>query len=132
MKKSIALLLFLAVISACKKLEFAPEGPTDVRVTNISGSLFDDVNVNTSKGNHTMGNIVPGGTSDYYRFEVAYPKAEISAKINGVLYTTGKVEVTYMQYIGQERITYLVDIANSPQFTLEIKDVIYEEPLTLK
>lgn len=132
MKKSTLVLLFLTVFFACKKLGFAPDGPTDVRVMNYSNNVFDEVKVNTSGGTHSIGTIAPGDTSGYYRFDVAYPKAEISALINGTLYTTGKVDVTYMQYIGQERITYLVDIAYSSKFKLEIIDVIYEEPLAVK
>ncbi len=70
--------------------------------------------------------------SDYYRFEKAYPKAEISAEINGILFSTGPVSVTYMTYLGQDRITYEVDVSNMNNKELKINNVIHEEPLIIK
>lgn len=131
MKKLIGILLIPILFTACKKVEFAPEGPTDVRIKNVSNVDFNEMVVNTSGGIHTIGDIIAGDTSEYFRFKKAYPKAEISARINGILFSTGPVDVTYMQYIGQERITYLVGIAQGGT-KLEIRDVIYEEPLKLK
>ena len=129
MKKSFVIFLILITVLACKKLKFAPEGPTDVRVKNVSTLQFNELTVNTSGGVHNMGTIIPGDTSEYFRFEIAYSKAEISAMINGIFYTTGSVNVTYMNYIGQMKITYLVDVSGN---MLEIKDLIPEEPLVLK
>ena len=34
---------------ACKKKEFSPEGPTDVRIRNISDLTFEEVIVKTSE-----------------------------------------------------------------------------------
>ncbi len=130
MKKLIGVLLIPIFFLACKKVEFAPEGPTDVRVKNVSNLIFNETVINTTGGIHNIGTIYAGDTSEYFRFEIAYPKAEISARINGVLFSTGPVDVTYMQYIGQERITYVVGAIQGSK--LEIRDVIYEEPLKLK
>ena len=130
MKKLIGTLLIPILFLTCKKVEFAAEGPTDVRIKNITNVPFNDVVVNTLGGIHSIGNINPGDTSEYFRFEKAYPKAEITARINNVLFSTGPVDVTYMQYIGRERITYVVGTAQGSK--LEIRDVIYEEPLKVK
>jgi hypothetical protein len=139
MKKIIIISLLLLSVLACKKKGFSPEGPTDVRIRNISDSLFQEVIVSTSDkpGDiDTLGNIANGSTSDYFRFTKAYPKAEISAKINigGTLvkFSTGTVSYTYMQYIGQDKITYEVNISNLNNRELTISDIIEDAPLKLK
>jgi len=139
MKKIIIISLLLLSVLACKKKGYSPEGPTDVRIRNLSDLLFQEVIVSTSEkpGDiDTLGNIANGSTSDYSRFTKAYPKAEISAKINigGTLvkFSTGTVSYTYMQYIGQDKITYEVNISNPTNHVLTISNVIMEEPLELK
>ncbi len=129
----------LLSVLACKKKGFSPEGPTDVRIRNISDLVFTEVIVSTSEKTEdvdTLGNIVAGGVSAYSRFLKAYPKAEISAKINIsgslVKFSTGKVDYTYMQYIGQDKITFEVYISNLDKRELTISKVIPEEPLVLK
>lgn len=139
MKKIIIISLLLLSVLACKKKGFSPEGPTDVRIRNVSDLLFQEVVVSTSDkpGDiDTLGNIANGSASDYFRFTKAYPKAEISAKINigGTLvkFSTGTVSYTYMQYIGQDKITYEVNISNLNNRELTISNVIEDEPLKLK
>ena len=132
MKKLLSISLIIFAIFACKKTEYSPEGPTDVRVRNLSDLTFNEVIVNTSGGIDTLGNIVPDSVSEYFRFEKAYPKAEISAIINGLKFSTGTVNYTYMQYIGQDRITYEVYISNMNNRELTIDNVIIEEPIILK
>jgi hypothetical protein len=139
MKKIIIISLLLLSVIACKKKGFSPEGPTDVRIRNVSDLLFQEVIVSTSDkpGDiDTLGNITNGSTSDYFRFTKAYPKAEISAKINigGTLvkFSTGTVSYTYMQYIGQDKITYEVNISNLNNRELTISNIIEDEPLKLK
>lgn len=141
MKKLIVILLLLLSVLACKKKEFSPEGPTEIRIRNISDLVFTEVIVNTSEKIEdvdTLGNIGAGGVSEYSRFLKAYPKAEISAKINIngslVMFSTGPVDYTYMQYIGQDKITYEVDVdsSNLNKRELIIRNVIPEESLDLK
>jgi hypothetical protein len=139
MKKFIILSFLLLSSLACKKNKFSPDGPTDVRIRNNSDFAFTEVTVSTSEKSGdtiTFGNITNGALSDYYRFKKAYPKAEISAKIiiNGslIVFSTGPVDYTYMQYIGRSRISYEVDISNPTTHTLKISNVIEEEPLVLK
>ena len=139
MKNLIIFSFLLLSVLACKKKEISPEGPTDVRIRNISDLTFNEVIVSTSEKSEdidTIGNIARGSVSDYSRFTKAYPKAEISAKINvgGSLlkFSTGTVDYTYMQYVGQDRITYEVYISNMNNRELTISNVILEEPLVLK
>ena len=124
---------FLIIISlfACKKTEFGPEGPTDIRVRNLSDMTFTEVIVNTTADIDTLGDIGSTMVSDYFRFEKAYSKAEISAKINGVVFTTGPINSTYMHTIGRDRITYEVFISNMGAKELS-HNIIIEEPLVIK
>jgi hypothetical protein len=139
MKKAIIFSLLVLSIISCKKKEFSPEGPTDIRIRNISDLAFEEVVVSTSEKPEdidTLGIIAKGSTSDYFRFTKAYPKAEISAKINIsgslVKFSTGPVSYTYMQYIGRDRITYEVYISDMNNRELTISNVIEDEALVLK
>ena len=139
MKKLLIISLLLLSVLACKKKGFSPEGPTDVRIRNISDLVFTEVIVSTSEKTEdvdTLGNIDAGGVSAYSRFLKAYPEAEISAKINIsgslVKFSTGPVDYTYMQYLGQDKITYEVDTSTLNKGELTIRNVITEEPLVLK
>lgn len=133
MKKFLTFSLLLLLAVSCKKSGFSPEGPTDIRIRNLSSDLtFSEVIVNTTIEADTLGDIAPGNVSEYVRFKKAYPKAEITAKINGQVFTTGPVSSTYMQYIGRDRITYEVYISNMTSRELVINNVVVEEPLVLK
>jgi hypothetical protein len=136
MKKYLLIFLILVAAIACKKTKFEPEGPTDVRVRNLQGDYtFYEVVVNTSGGRDTVGNIKKLGTinhgevSEYKRFAIAFAKAEITAKINGEIFSTGPVNSTYMDYKGQMMITYEVYISNMTNKVLMINNVIPEGPL---
>jgi len=132
MKRLLYLLLISVAVIACKKTEFEPRGPTDVRVKNISDQIFDEVIVKIEEEVDTLGTITSGNVSEYHRFETAYPFAEISARINGELFSTGEVDETYMNYMGQMKITYVVYIENWDNKKLVIDRTIPEEPLELK
>ena len=139
MKKIIIITLFLLTALACKKKEFSPEGPTDVRIRNMSDLPFIGVIISTSEKTEdidTIGDIASGNVSGYFRFLKAYPKAQISANINigGSLikFSTGTVDYTYMNYIGQDRITYEVFISDMNNRKLTINNVVLDEPLVLK
>jgi hypothetical protein len=139
MKKYLSILMILVAITACKKTKFEPEGPTDVRVRNLQNlEIFSDVVINTAGIRDTTGNVKklgtigPGEVSGYQRVKFAYSKAEITAKINGVTFSTGPVNSTYMDYKGQMRITYEVYISNMTNKVLTISNVIPEEPLPPK
>jgi hypothetical protein len=139
MKKIIAVSLLLLLFIACKKNRISPEGPTDIRIRNLSNFTLEQVLVITSERTGdtiSLGKIVGNKVSDYFRFHKAYPKAQISATINidgsDVLFSTGPVDYTYMQYIGQDKITYELAVSNINGRELRISNVIVEEPLVLK
>jgi hypothetical protein len=129
MKRLLFIPFLLLSIIACKEAEFSPEGPTDVRVKNTSAFNMTEVTVNTSGGTHNFSAVNKGESSAYLRFDKAFPKAEVSAVINGQTFTTGLVDYNGMTYIGQAKITYVVYIKNMNSRTLEISEVIPDAPL---
>ena len=129
MKKLIFLFIIAVSLVACKKTKFAPEGPTDVRVENLSDQTWIQVIVNTSDGIDTLGNIASHAKSAYFRFEKAFNVAEISATIGGEKYSTGVPVYTYLTYIGQAKITYSVWISDPTHKVLEINHCSLDAPL---
>jgi hypothetical protein len=132
MKKVLLIFIILLIVVACKKKEISPEGPTDVRIRNLTDLPFIDVVVNISGEEITFGEINSRSVSDYHRFKKAYPKAEISAKINGEAFSTGTVDYTYLNYFGQVQLTYEVFIENVDNKKLKINNIILEAALDLK
>jgi hypothetical protein len=128
MKKLILVSIIILSVIACKKTKFSPEGPTDVRIRNLSDQIFSEVIVCTSEYPEdidTLGTIDKYATSDYLRFRKAYPMAEISATINGQVYSTGTVNYNSgITFIGQAKITYEVWISDYNKKKLELK-VLY-------
>lgn len=138
-KYIIVVLLLLLAITACKKKPFAPEGPTDVRIRNLSDMTMQQVVITTSEkpvDTDTIATIASGAVSEYSRFTKAYPKAQITAKINVngslVEFSTGPETFYYLTYIGRDRITFEVYISNFSTRELKINNVIQDEPLVLK
>lgn len=133
MKKLILVSIIVLVVFACKKTELSPEGPTDVRIRNLSDQTFTNVTVGTSEYSddvYTFGATEKYATSDYFRFKKAYPKAQITATVNGQIFTTGPVNYNSgMTYIGQAKITYEVYISNATNKTLSISNCSLDAPL---
>ena len=123
MKRIILVLAVIISLTACKKTEIEPEGPTDVRIYNDTEQVFSNVTVNTSGGEFNFGTVNPKAYSSYHRFEKAYPKADISVEIGTTAYSTPTQDYTYMQYMGQMKITYKVSIKDEAGMTLDIKVV---------
>jgi hypothetical protein len=128
MKSIVALLSIMLLLASCTKPNHTPEGPTDVRIRNITDQDFNNVIVDTGGGNYNYGDIPAGTETNYHRFEKAYPDAEITVMINGEEYTTGEQDYTYATYIGPDKITYVVFISNPDLRKLEV-DVILEGPI---
>jgi hypothetical protein len=130
MKKLFIITLLLPVVFlSCKKTEFTPEGPTDVRIRNLSNYTLTDVIVRIKDEEIAFGTIDKSNVTEYHRFKIAFPKAYISAKINNDTISTGPVDFTYMNYFGQQRLTYEVIIEND---RLKINNVTLDSPLELK
>ncbi len=134
MKKSLFYILLLFSLFSCKKTEFSPEGPTDVRIHNLTTFALYELTVDIDTIVN-YGSLNPQSKTDYIRFPKAYPKATISAKINrnGSLVTvsTEKFDYTFMQYMGQMKITYEIYMPQPDKNLFDVK-VIAEEPLVLK
>jgi hypothetical protein len=128
MKKLYVITLLLLVICcfSCKKTPFSPEGPTDVRIRNLTGTSLTEVVVRVKDEQIAFGTIDINNVSEYHRFKTAFPKAYISARINSDTISTGPVDFTYMNYFGQVKMTYDVTLENS---RLKIKNVTLDSPL---
>lgn len=122
------ILLFLLAIS-CKKVEKEPLGPTDIRIRNLSTSVMTNLTVNTGGGEFDFGTLNGGETTEYHRFDEAYPKANITAMVNGQKYKTDTAIYTYMQYLGTVKATYEIRIKSDINKSLEISDVVLESDL---
>ncbi len=123
MKRFILVLAVILSLTACKKTEIEPEGPTDVRIYNDTEQVFSNVVVNTSGSEFNFGTIKPKEYSSYHRYDKAYPKADISVEIGSTAYSTPTQDYTYMQYMGQMKISYKVSISNEAGRTLKIEVV---------
>ncbi|HCC71795.1 MAG TPA: hypothetical protein DEQ09_11695 [Bacteroidales bacterium] len=128
MRYIFSILGIVLMIASCTKPNHTPEGPTDVRIRNITDQDFTNVIVDTGGGEHNYGNIAAGAETAYFRFEKAYPNAEVTVMIGGVQYSTGEQDYTYATYIGPDKITYVVYISNPEQKKLEV-DVILDGPI---
>jgi len=131
MKQTLVFILLLLITLSCKKTKIEPEGPTDVRIYNNTDSVFTNVLVNTSGGEHNFGTISPHVSSDYYRFDKAYQKIDISLTIRTTTYSAVKQDYSYQTYMGLVKCTYKVFISDPVTHTLDV-EVLYDAPLTGK
>jgi len=122
------------MLSACKKRDITPEGPTDVRIFNQTGQVIEEVTVTTTDNTdytvrvHNFGTVPAGTYSEYFRFDIAFTEADITLKIGNATYSTPASQFDYLTYIGQDRITYRLTIADAVNRVLEIETII-EEPI---
>ncbi|NLE36050.1 MAG: hypothetical protein GX622_13185 [Bacteroidales bacterium] len=138
MKKIFLLLLLTVVvtmtITGCKKRSFTAEGPTDVRIHNQTGQVIEEVTVITTddpsyvKRVHNYGTVTPGAYTEYFRFDIAFTEADITLRIGSVSYSTPAAQFDYLTYIGPDRITYRLTIADQVNHILDIETII-EEPI---
>ncbi len=138
MKKLPAILAFATLLiitfTGCKKRCMSEEGPTDVRILNETGQTLEDVTVTTTDDTsyddriYNFGTVADGIYTDYHRFDIAFPKADITVKIGGISWSTPPVNFSYLTYIGQDRITYTLTIADQVNRVLGL-EVTIEEPI---
>lgn len=128
-KYLIYIVLPCLTLLGCKKIEKEPLGPTDIRIRNLTTATMTNLIVETGGGTFNYGVLEGGKVTEYNRFEKAYPKANISAYINGIRYKTDTVAYYYMQYLGQVKATYEVFIESDAQRKLKIHNVIMESSL---
>ena len=88
MKKVTFLLIVLTVIvlTSCKKTEYTPDGPTDIRIHNVSSLNYDSVVVITEWDSIGYGTVNSGNQTEYKRFEKAYPREQVNMIIDSVSY----------------------------------------------
>jgi hypothetical protein len=126
MKKLFIIALLIPLLISCRKTVISPEGPTDVRIRNLSGSVLNDIVVKIEEEEIEFGTLEVNGISNYHRFKTAFPKAFISAKVNGDSISTGAVDYTYMNYFGRVKMTYDILIENN---LLKINNVTLDSAL---
>ena len=130
----VVLLVLLVIMTGCKKRDITAKGPTDVRIHNQTGQVLDEVTVTVTddpayvKRVHNYGNVIPGGYTEYFRFDIAHTEADITVRIGNQTYSTPATQFDYLAYIGPDRITYRLTIADAVNRVLEIETVI-EEPI---
>jgi len=107
----------------------SPVGPTDIRVKNLSDVPMTNVTVNTFDSTFNYGALGPGDTTEYHRFDRAYPKAYITATINSQTFKTDTVYYTYQNYLSTVKATYQIYIKNEAQRKLEISNVVLDSEL---
>jgi len=123
MKRLILCIAIIVSLTACKRTKIEPEGPTDVRIFNNTDLVFNNVVVNTSGGEFNFGTVNSRSYSSYHRYDIAYPKADISLDIESNTYATPKQDYTYMQYMGQMKMTYKIFISNESRRELDTEVV---------
>ena len=125
MKKRKIIFVFLVslvgilLVWGCRKK--TPEGPTDIRIRNVSIYVFDSLEINTSGGIHDYGPLNPNQVSEYKRFDKAYPKADIKLYSSDVKYEYGPVDYTYAVWLGRGKFTYDLNIVNDSIY-MEVTD----------
>ncbi len=136
MKGKVTAILIVTVIllTACKKRSMTEEGPTDVRISNQTGQTIENVTVTTTDDQaystrvHNFGTVASGAVTEYFRFDIAYTEANITVKIGDVTWSTPPSQFDYLTYIGPDRITYRLTVADPLNHMLDIETVI-EEPI---
>ena len=132
MKKSLLIILAaLLVVVSCKKAKNLPEGPTDVRIKNLTTFTLQNVTVDIDSIVN-FGTIDKQSTSKYIRFPKAYPKVKLTATVeksdgSQVTYKTADEEYTYYQHMGRMKITYHLTIPNIESGIIEVTVTADEE-----
>jgi hypothetical protein len=128
MKKIVFLLVISFLALSCKKTGMTAEGPTDIRIRNSTASIMTELTVETGGGTYNFGTLKNDSLSIYHRFDKAFVKANISAMINGQKYKTDTAIYTYVQFLGPDKVTYVIT-SNIAQKKLIISNVIHESPI---
>jgi len=83
----LSIVLTAIVLTSCKKNKYTPDGPTDIRIHNVSSLTYDSVVViNSLLESNEYGTVNPGAQTEYKRFEKAYPREQVNMYINSVSY----------------------------------------------
>ena len=129
MKKLLFLTVIILLAVSCKKVALAPYGPTDIRIKNLTTVNMTALTVNTYDSTYNFGLLKADSVSAYHRFDRAYPKANITAIINGQKYKTDTAVYAYLQYLSQIKATYEIYIVSDAQKKLAISNVVQDSGL---
>lgn len=131
MKKLALLFTIILALSACSKEKLTPEGPTDVRIRNLSDIDFTNVIVDNGREELNYGTIPAKSDSEYQRLEVSYNNIQVTGTNNATVYTNGEIDHTYDVYIGPDKVTYEIYPESLGSGVL-IVDVVYpyDGPIT--
>ena len=123
----LSLVLTAIVLTSCKKTEYTPDGPTDIRIHNVSSLTYDSVVViNTLSESNEYGTVNPGTQTEYKRFEKAYPREQVNMYIDSVSYEFPPDD-SIRVLLQQGKFTYQLDVDTVAK-TLSIH-VIADAPL---
>ena len=123
----LSLVLTAIVLTSCKKTEYTPDGPTDIRIHNVSSLTYDSVLViNTLLESNEYGTVNPGAQTEYKRFEKAYPREQVNMYIDSVSYEFPPDD-SIRVLLQQGKFTYQLDVDTVAK-TLSIH-VIADAPL---
>ena len=129
MKKLLLLSVVVLLAVTCKKVSTEPLGPTYIRIRNLTTVNMANFTVNTYDSTYNFGLIKADSVTAYHMFDRAYPKANISAIINGQKYKADTAVYTYMQYLGQMKATYEIYIVSDALKTIAISNVVQDSGL---
>lgn len=106
----LSLVLTAIVLTSCKKTEYTPDGPTDIRIHNVSSLTYDSVVViNTLSESNEYGTVNPGAQTEYKRFEKAYPREQVNMYIDSVSYEFPPDD-SIRVLLQQGKFTYQLDV----------------------
>lgn len=106
----LSIVLTAIVLTSCKKTEYTPDGPTDIRIHNVSSLTYDSVVViNTLSESNEYGTVNPGAQTEYKRFEKAYPREQVNMYIDSVSYEFPPDD-SIRVLLQQGKFTYQLDV----------------------
>ncbi len=106
----LSIVLIAIALTSCNKDKYTPEGPTDIRIHNVSSLTYDSVVViNTFSETNEYGTVNPGVKTEYKRFEKAYPREQVNMYIDSVSYEFPPDD-SIRVLLQQGKFTYELDV----------------------
>ncbi|MEL6809883.1 MAG: hypothetical protein AAFP76_00920 [Bacteroidota bacterium] len=121
MKKLLLLVLITTIITSCRNDDDnSTSNGVNIRLENVSLSTYSDIIVNTSTGDVSFENLVPGQRSAYTSFDLAYRYAYISLQANGEAYVFQPIDYVGETPLTAGNYTYRVGIDGVTEVTIEL------------
>lgn len=103
----------LIIVSCINDDEAIASGKLNIRLANRSGYNFTNIVVDTSTGENSFDNLLPGQKSKYKTFERAYRYAFIEVDIAGKTYTIQPIDYVGESPLENGNYTYEISANNS-------------------